>query len=402
LDYTQLTVLDPQVTLPLQGRSENFQWLYVEYQPGKFGWVAAWIVTIAGDLSSVPVITYNATSVPDPDPVNGVTAHTWTGVNLRSQPSVTSSAVGGIPAGATVPVNGRNDTATWIAVTYKEQPGWVYASLVSLSGGTVRDLPVVDGTPPTEPTPVGTIVALTGVDQHTREIFLKGQALGNYRNRFTRVGDSEMALPRTLTGFDEDYYNLGPWTNLQDTVGFFHGSYAHISQAAVIGQPITALLDPYWADPDFCLPGENGLECEYRIYKPSVALILLRIHGNHEDWLEIYETHMREVIETSLDYGVIPVLTLHFKFRDVPAAAEEMNLLLQELGEEYQIPVWDLFSSTLSLPDNGVDMTNHLTASPTNNFDFSTAENMQYGKVVHNLEALQVLDILMHQVSLQQ
>jgi uncharacterized protein YraI len=438
LDYTQISVLDPQVTVPVFGRSESSQWLYVQYGPGSFGWIAAWIVTLDGDLASIPVTgstsaaptgptespTIPAASPtpsapPDPAvvPAGAVDATTLARVNLRPRPGTDNTPITVIPEGVAIAVNGRTSDSTWLSVYFIGQNGWVAASLVSLSGVPVSDLPVVDPesggailpTSPQQPpiiTPMGSMdgatVQITGVGQHTREIFEHGQALGNYPHRFTRVGDSEMALPVTLTGFDANYYYLGTWGNLEDTIQFFHGSFNRPSQAAMAGLPITALIDPFWADPKVCLDGENSLECEYRLFRPSVALILLRIHGNYENWLELYEADMRIVIETSIDYGVIPVLTLQFKFRDYPAAADEMNVVIRRLGEEYQVPVWDLYSSTVNLPDNGVDPTNHLTVSPYNNFDFSNTANLQYGKVVHNLEALQILDILMHQVILQQ
>jgi hypothetical protein len=295
--------------------------------------------------------------------------------------------------------------------------GWVSLGLVTLISGKLSDLPVVnqnggvidDGPKsPSFPPPVTPIegghaptVKITAIGDRTREIFKRGQQLGNYPHRFIKVGDSEMALPQTLTGFDANYYNLGEWYNLEDTVRYFHGSFNRLGEAAAAGQTITVLLDPFWADPNLCLPGENKLECEYRRFKPSVALILLRIHGNYDDWLGLYRTDMERVIKTSLDHGVIPVITLQFKFRDNPTAADEMNLTLRQLGDQYQVPVWDLWTTTVSLPDNGVDVTNHLTVSPDNNFDFSKPDNMYYGKVVHNLEALQILDMLLHQVILQ-
>jgi hypothetical protein len=128
-----------------------------------------------------------------------------------------------------------------------------------------------------------------------------------------------------------------------------------------------------------------------------VAFILVRIHGS-DDWEARYEQYVEEVIDTSLGYGVIPVLTLQFRFNDVPAAADEMNYILRRLGAQHDVPVWDLYTSTAGLPDYGVDPTNHLTTSPDNNFDFDNPDNLQYGKVVHNLEALQILHMILNQI----
>jgi uncharacterized protein YraI len=331
-------------------------------------------------------------------------------VNLRfrSGPGTEYAQIGLIPPGTVIPVHGRNDDATWLYATYNEIDGWVAAQYVELNGA-IYDLPVVEVNgeeppqpppEPTEPPPqYGYTVTITGVGLHTREIFQYGQELGNYPNRFTKVGDSETALPKYLAGFDNGSYLLGTWGHLESAIDYFQGSFEHQSEAAMAGLTINALLDPVWADPELCPPDTNLLECEYQLYKPSVALILLRIHGG-EGWEEKYESYLEQVIVTSLEHGVIPVLTMQFRFKDYPAASDEMNVIIRELGAKYEVPVWDLYISTVKLPGYGVDDTNHLTTSPYNNFDFNNPENLQYGKVVHNLEALQILHMLMHQVIL--
>lgn len=55
-DFAQVARLDPQTLVPVVGRNTSGDWLLVEYQPGQRGWIAAWTVTIEGDLSQVPII----------------------------------------------------------------------------------------------------------------------------------------------------------------------------------------------------------------------------------------------------------------------------------------------------------------------------------------------------------
>src|SRR5687768_9099621 len=46
------------------------------------------------------------------------------------------------------------------------------------------------------------------------------------------------------------------------------------SQAAQTGFNAASVEDALWADPALCEDGETPLVCEYRLYKPSIALIM--------------------------------------------------------------------------------------------------------------------------------
>lgn len=398
MDYAQIGLITANTQVPVKARDETFSWLYVEYDPGQQGWSAAWLLTFEGDLAALPVIAGEATEQVPPSAGTQIYATTRAALNLRPEPNTSEPRIAVIPTGTVLLAHARDASAMWVAVTYKSQRGWVAAQYVTLSA-PIESLPLdEETTPPVPPDQGAVVVNLSGVGPNTRAIFELGQTLGNDPQRFTKVGDSELALPYTFQGFDQGTYNLGPWSSLEETIAFFEGSFQHESEAANYGVTVPVLVDPFWADPEVCLPGENMLECEYRSYKPSVAIILLRMHGGTEDWKQQYQAGMERVIQTSLDHGVIPVLTLQIRFRDNPGLADEMNFILREMGAQYDIPVWDLWASTYNLPDHGVDPTNHLTLSPQNNFDFADAENLQYGKVVHNLELLQMLDILRQQV----
>ncbi len=56
LDFSQVALLDPQTLVPVIGVSTSGEWLFVEYELGQRGWIAAWTVTIEGNISQVPVI----------------------------------------------------------------------------------------------------------------------------------------------------------------------------------------------------------------------------------------------------------------------------------------------------------------------------------------------------------
>ncbi len=72
-------------------------------------------------------------------------------INVRSGPSGDYATIGILQQGEKVPALGRSPGGDWIKIVYPTVEGgvgWVYAYLVSLSGG---DLPIVE--PPPTPTP---------------------------------------------------------------------------------------------------------------------------------------------------------------------------------------------------------------------------------------------------------
>lgn len=87
-------------------------------------------------------------------PVVSVRAQEQDQINIRSGPGTTYPKVGVLIINQTVPAKGRSVGGDWIMVEYPGVDGgvaWVYAPLVTLSGG---ELPIVE--PPSTPTPLYT------------------------------------------------------------------------------------------------------------------------------------------------------------------------------------------------------------------------------------------------------
>jgi hypothetical protein len=101
---------------------------------------------------------------------------------------------------------------------------------------------------------------------------------------------------------------------------------------------------------------------------------------------------MRAIVEYSLQQGVIPVLsTLPHTYPPWPPA-EDANETIRLVAYQYNVPLWDLWETTESLPDYGVDRSdNHLNKSPGDVVDHFSEPYLQFGTVRRNLEALQVL-----------
>jgi len=242
-------------------------------------------------------------------------------------------------------------------------------------------------------------VMLTGVGSNTRAIYRRGRSLGNQRDVFVKIGDCDTDSPYFLRPFDEGNYNLGDYNHLQEAIDYFSGSFGRDSVAANGGFVTAALLNPLWANPEVCNPGESPVACEYRLQKPSIALIMTRTYHYGDNWKENYHQDLRALVELSIQKGVIPILSTVPRIPRAHNAIYEMNDQVKAVAAEYDIPLWDVFATTNELPNNGVEYdTAHLTLPPDALTGYFVEPNLQYGMTLRNLEALEVLHWLMNEV----
>jgi hypothetical protein len=225
------------------------------------------------------------------------------------------------------------------------------------------------------------------LDERVREIYSRGQELGNDPHAFSKIGDCGSTPAWFLGDFDrgEKYYSLGDYQNLKDVIQSFQGSYARTSLAAKSGFNASSIFAPIWADRARCQPNESPLACEYRVHKPAFAFIML---GSNDVWhQETFEPQMRKIIEYSIDNGVVPILTTK---ADNIEGDNSINATIARLAMEYGVPLWNYWQASQSLKDAGLQEDQvHITWGP-NRFDDPLV--MVKGWPVRNLTALQVLD----------
>jgi hypothetical protein len=260
--------------------------------------------------------------------------------------------------------------------------------------------------PPAPPGGYTDSTYLTGLSEHTRQIFLAGQALGNRTNVFSKVGDSITVSPQFLLPFGQGQYNLRDYAHLGEAVGFFAGGWArngnpfvNSSLAAKGGWSSFSVLSPSQADKTVCRASESPLRCEYRLSRPAVALILVGTNDILDTSTDGYRANMRRIIEDTLGLGIVPVISTlpPFQRAGYEARVDEFNGILVALAQEYDIPVWHYWAALQPLPNQGLSSDGvHPSAAP-NPADF-TSENLLYGHTVRNLTALQALDALWRQV----
>ncbi len=231
-------------------------------------------------------------------------------------------------------------------------------------------------------------VVPAGLSETARAIYARGLELGNDPHAFSKVGDCETSAEWFLGNFDQgpSRYSLGTYSGLQGVIDRFQGSFGRASLAAERSFTTSSVLSQIWANPKLCQKGETPLECEYRVHRPSIALIMLgtnEANGTHA----VFEGNLREVLDLTIRRGILPVLATK---ADNLEGDHAVNTIVARLAQEYEIPLWNFWAALQSLPDKGLQADGaHLTYAG-NRFDDPVA--MQRAWPWRNLTALQVLD----------
>lgn len=429
-----------QTPVTATGRSAGNNWLQILTPDGGEGWVAASFIDLVGDINTLPVIestitntTSATTTTTDSADSTAATASTTTTtsatvtgaaagnarviagiLNLRSAPSQAGEILAALSYDTLVSLYSRSADGQWVQVsTSSGLVGWVAARYLN-PNTPISNLPIgeaavvvtgedgeVSAAVAAAPVAVSEIITL---GSSTRSIYLSGQQQGNRRNVFSKVGDSITFNPLFLSTIGTGNYNLGSHPNLAPTINFFSAatartsnSFANESLAARGGFTSENVLNPQFANPDVCAPEESPLACEYRLTRPAVALIMFGTNDVQFYPIGEYAYYMRQIIEYSIDQGVIPVLSTIPARNGYDGLVNEFNNLIISFAQEYGVPLWDYHLAMTGLPNFGLSGDGTHPSEPPEGLN--NAANLQfpylnYGYVMRNLTALQVLDAL--------
>jgi len=225
------------------------------------------------------------------------------------------------------------------------------------------------------------------VSDRARAIYELGLKMGNNPKAFSKVGDCDSTLPWYLGDFDEgtDQYHLGEYDELKEVIAQFAGSFGRESQATRNGMNSAAVMSPLWATPGTCQVNEAPLLCEYRLHRPSIAIIALGTNDGFEE--KVFEMQMRIILDATIQRGIVPILATK---ADNLEGDNSNNALLARLAWEYQIPLWNFWLAAQSLPGGGLQYDGaHLAPGPS---FYDDPANLQLAWPVRNLTALQSLD----------
>jgi len=370
---------------------------------------------------------------------NGAAATVAFNANLRTGPDASSSIVGSVSAGTIVTISARSGDSTWLLVTVPGgKRGWLMARQVDLASGVnLAALPVsaeivsnsntpsqntLQPTPPPQlpaalPATEGAIAPFAPISgdltayaaQVTpairgamRNVFALGQSLGNNPRVFAKVGDCLEGHVWFLYQYgDGKPYDLGPYTQLQATINYFMTAprqgvpnpFIAESQAAHSAFTSASVQDAEWADPKLCHAGETPLQCEYRLDKPSVAIIMFGVVDVESLTASQFDSSLRSVIQQTLALGIIPIMSTAPENQAYGDKAAQFNRIVTEIAVENNVPLIHLRDALAPLPAHGLDRDGlHLTPGAGWVRVAFTPQQLQLGLSVWNLLALQSLE----------
>jgi hypothetical protein len=238
-----------------------------------------------------------------------------------------------------------------------------------------------------------------------RALYQTGLAAGNDPHVFSKLGDCMTENPHFLAPFSAKQYDLGAYADLQPVLDQFLGfsprgagwdkdSFSTVGLASAAGFNVAGPLDPTWADPTLCRGGESPLACEYRVARPSLAVIMFGTNDVNYTDAATYDTYLRLIVQQTLAHQTVPILSTFPTRPEDPAKTDLFNKIALKIAQDYGVPIMNLTRALRPLPDEGVDPndTIHLSRPPDDRVDVFDAGHLQYGFTVRNLVTLQALD----------
>ncbi len=226
------------------------------------------------------------------------------------------------------------------------------------------------------------------VSQRMIDVYQQGLAQGNIGTHFSKIGDCQNVASFFLSTFDTSGdYSLGEqYAYLQNTVGHFSGSWSRTSLAVRPGMNVASALSPLWSDPAVCQAGETPVTCEFRVHKPTIAIISMETWWGEQP-AKIYELYLRQLVENVLAQNVIPILATK---ADNLEGDNSINAAIARVAYDYDVPMWNFWAAVQPLPNHGVYGDGfHLTFA--RNF-FDDPKRMEMAWPWRNLTALQAID----------
>jgi hypothetical protein len=228
---------------------------------------------------------------------------------------------------------------------------------------------------------------------HMRQIFAEGQARNRNAKAFSKIGDSVIANSDFLTRFDTPgSYTLGPYEDLQPVIDYFRGSWQRYGVGMRIGLRAWGVFDPLWADKNWCEPNETLIDCEFRLNDPSVVLI----HLGSNDLDPTFERFMRDVVQHSLDNGIIPIILT--KADRYEGEDNRNNIAMRQIAADFAVPLLDFDILAETLPNRGIKEGDNVHLSGPLQFDYNLPEVYEKGHSVHNLTLLFMLEKVLYDI----
>lgn len=373
-------------------------------------------------IAAIVAVSLGIASVVVP-PTRGVfaqaelTARTQARVNLRPAPSTEVPALTQLLPGGRLILEARSIDSAWVLAHTPEYywRGWVSADALTYDDGVV-----VDALPISDERLIAEVVAGSDAEQPTyvyesldvmdypiipqdmgraATIYQAGLAQGRDPRMLSKVGDCNTAGWVFLHPFGEGRYDLGTNTGLADVIAYYADAFDLRTYAAHNGLNVGAVLDPTWAEPAVCQPGESPLACEYRLHNPSVAVIMFGTN----DLLVLnalqFDYFLRRVVAATIDAGIVPLMSTFPEYVAYPDRTWTFNQIVLQVAHDYDVPVMNLWRALEDLPSDGIAADGFHLNGPLTGAGDLTLPNLETGFPVRNLVTLQALDVLRQHLS---
>lgn len=256
--------------------------------------------------------------------------------------------------------------------------------------------------PPTRtPIPPPEVDLSQAVIDHIRTIHDIGIDLGVREDVFSKIGDSITVNYAFMVPFGIDEYQLGARDYLEPMIEAFNAinardgnSFLNRSLAAGVGWTAFGALDPTRADPDFCAKGEMPLLCEYRLTRPSYAVIMFGTNDSGFADLSAFEYNLNRIVTHSINSGVIPILTTIPNRPLIADRVGRFNEAIERVAYNQSLPLIDYAAMMWGLPNQGLsDDDVHPSSPPRTEATTGNLRTpyLQYGYNMRNLVTLQML-----------
>jgi hypothetical protein len=194
---------------------------------------------------------------------------------------------------------------------------------------------------------------LPEISPYSAQILINAEHLELDTHAFSVVGDC-MSLPDVFMVFydDPDFSFSDDYAYLQKTVDQFRGSFSRQSVSAKNGLSAPSAMSPLWADPALCESNESPVACELRIHRPVIVFINLGSNWPPSAAAGDYDVYMREIVETILASGALPVISTKADNRE---GDHRINLINATVAYDYDIPLLNVWRGVQDLPNQGLN-----------------------------------------------
>lgn len=273
------------------------------------------------------------------------------------------------------------------------------------------------GSAPAAPTPTARQLApnlsevpiLPAVSSSMRTLYAEGQKAGNNPRVFSKLGDCMTDNAEFLVPLANGNYDLQQHGALKRVIDTFAGaptrqgkawaldSFASPGLAAAGGFNSAGPLDSTWSDPQWCQSSETPLACEYRVTRPSIALIMFGTNDVAATEPDAYEAYLRLIIAQTLERKIVPVLHTFPNRPENPERSTQLNQIVLTVAADTGVPLVNLNRALAGLPNQGVGITDttHLSIPPDGRVDVFSDANLRYGFTQRNLVTLQALEVVL-------